>query len=191
MVEKNLLINNKKITYHGMFRTDELFSTLRRALEEKGYAYAEKRNEELVTPEGRLLQLELRSVKQVSPYMQFMVKIRMTLDNVTETTKEVSGMKQKYQQGEVVIAFDAWSITNHEGRWGLTPVSYFMKSFVHKYVYKFKIEEDLLRQLVSDTAYVYGKVKNLLQSYEGKKLPPMKEEEIMKKVGEEIKEETV
>ena len=186
MSEKNLLINNKKITYQGIFRTDELFSVLRRALEEKGYAYAEKRNEELVTPEGRLLQLELRPVKQVSPYMQFMVKIRMTLDNVTETTKEVSSLKQRYQLGDVVIAFDAWSITNHEGRWGLRPFSYFMKSFVHKYIYKFKVEEDLLRQLVSDTAYVYAKVRELLQSYRGKKIPPMKEEEIMKKVEEEM-----
>ncbi len=186
MVEKNLLINNKKISYHGIFRTSELLSLLRRTLEEKGYSYIEKKHEELVTAEGRLLQLELRPVKQVSPYMQFMVKVRITLDNITETMKEVSGVKQKYQQGDVVIAFDAWSITNHEGRWGLKPFSYFMKSFIHKYVYKFKVEEDLLRQLVSDTAFVYAKIRELLQSYQGKKISPMKEEEIMKKVEEEV-----
>ncbi|MEK6939295.1 MAG: hypothetical protein AABX31_01060 [Nanoarchaeota archaeon] len=190
MVEKNLLINNKKISYQGIFRTDELLSVLRHALKEKGYEYAEKKNEELVTPEGRLLQLELRPVKQVSSYMQFMVKVRMALDNVTDITKEVSGVKQKYQQGDVVIAFDAWSITNHEGRWGLTPFSYFMESFIHKYVYKFKIEEDLLRDLVSDTAYVYAKVRDLLQSYQGKKIPPLKEAEIMKKVEEEFLKQT-
>src|SRR3989338_5144808 len=109
MVEKNLLINNKKISYQGLFRASELFSVIRRALEEKGYAYTEKKNEELVTSEGRMLQLELRPVKQVSPYMQFMVKIRISLDNVTETSTEVSGIKQRYQQGNVTIAFDAWS----------------------------------------------------------------------------------
>jgi len=190
MVEKNLLINNKKITHHGVFRTSELLSEIRHALDEKGYAYAEKKNEELVTTEGRLLQLELRPVKQVSPYMQFMVKIRISLDNITETTKEVSGVKQKYQQGDLVIAFDAWSITDHEGRWGLTPFSYFIKSFIHKYVYKFRVEEDILRQLVSDTAYVYAKVRELLQSYQGKKIAPMKEAEIMKKVEEEIGKES-
>ena len=191
MPEKNLLINNKKITYSGIFRTSEVLAEIRRALEEKGYTYLEKKNEELVTPEGRLLQLELRPVKQVSLYMQFMVKIRLTFDNITETMKEVSGVKQKYQQGDIVIAFDAWSITNHEGRWGLRPFSYFMKSFIHKYVYKFKIEEDLLRQLLSDTAYVYAKMRELLQSYQGKKIPLLKEEEIMKKVEEEMKEETI
>src|SRR3989344_5944700 len=97
MVEKNLLINNKKITYHGVFRTSELLSEIRHALDEKGYAYAEKKNEELVTPEGRLLQLELRPVKQVSPYMQFMVKIRISLDNVAVILKLFSGLKQKRQ----------------------------------------------------------------------------------------------
>lgn len=193
MVEKNLVVNNKKITYHGIFKTSELLSALHHALQEKGYGESEKKSEELVTAEGRLLQLELRPSKIVSPYMQLMVKIRITLDNITETMKEVSGVKQKYQRGDVLIAFDAWSITSHEGRWGLRPFRYFIKSVIHKYVYKFNIEEDLIRNVVSDTAYVYGQVKNLLQSYEGKKVPPLKEEEIMKQVEEEVtkKPETI
>jgi len=190
MVENNLLINNKKITYRGVFLTSELLSVIRRALEEKGYGYVEKKNEELVTSAGRMLELELRPSKSVSPYMQLMVKIRITLDNITDAMKEASGVKQKYQQGDVVIAFDAWSITNHEGRWGLTPFSYFIKSFIHKYIYKFRVEEDLPRQLVSDTAYVYAKAKELLQSYQGKKIAPMKEEEVMRKVEEEVMKKT-
>ncbi|MDP3698418.1 MAG: hypothetical protein Q8R47_02425 [Nanoarchaeota archaeon] len=190
MVEKNLLINNKKIVYHGVFRTSELLSVIHHAIEERGYGKSEKKNEELVTPEGRLLQLELRPSKSVSPYLQLMIKIRITLDTITETMKEVSGVKQKYQQGDVLIAFDAWSITNHEGRWGLKPFSYFMRSVIHKYIYKFRIEEDFLRQLVGDTAYIYGQVKNLLQSYEGKKIAPLKEAEIMRKVEEEMRKES-
>ena len=193
MVENNLIINNKRIAYNGVFRTSELLSIVRHALEEKGYSYVEKKNEELVMPEGRMLQLELRPVKNVSPYMNLMIKILITLDNVTETVKEVSGVKQKYQQGEVAIGFDAWSITNHEDRWGLKPFSYFVKSVVNKYIYKSHTEEDLLKQLVSDTAYVYAKIKELLESYQGKKIAPMKEDEIMRKVEEEImkKPETI
>ena len=57
-------------------------------------------------------------------------------------------------------------------------------------MYKFRVEEDLLRHLVSDTAYVYAKVRELLQSYQGKKIAPMKEAEIMKKVEEEIGKES-
>lgn len=187
MAEQNLIINHKKIEYHGIFRTDELFSVLNRALQEKGYTKREKKNEELVTPAGRLLQMELRPFKVVSQYMTLMIKIHLTFDNVTDTAKEVSGLKQKFQQGDVLIYFDAWSITDHEGRWGTKPLNYFLKGVIHKYLYKFPLEEGFIRQLVSDTVYVYNQVRNLLQSYEGKKIKPMKEEEIMQKAEEDTR----
>lgn len=191
MTEKNLVINQRKIIYHGIFRTDELFSVIKNALQEKKYSYAEKKSEELVTPTGRLLQVELRPTKSVTQYITLMVKIHITLDNVTETMKEVSGIKQKFQQGEVLIAFDAWSLTDYEGRWGTKPLNYFLKGVIHKYFYKFSLEEGFTRQLVSDTAYVYGKIKHALESYQGKKISPMKEEEIMKKMEEEMGKEPV
>ncbi len=190
MTEKNLIINQKKIAYRGIFRTDELLAVLKRALEEKGYIYAEKKSEELVTPAGRLLQLELRPSKVVSQYMTLMIKIQVILDNVTETVKEVAGIKQKFQQGEVLAVFDAWSLTDYEGRWGTKPFVYFLKSVIHKYLYKFPLEEGNIHLVASDTAYVYVQVKQLLQSYQGKKIPPLKEEEIIKKVEEDVRKES-
>ena len=186
MTEKNLVINQKKITYQGVFRTDELLSVIKEALLEKKYNYVEKKNEELVTSAGRVLVLELRPVKSVAQYVTLMIKVYIVLDNVTEMIKEMSGIKQKFQQGDVQIAFDAWSLTDYEGRWGTKPLNFFLKGVIHKYFYKFPLEEGFIRQLVGDTAYVYGKIKNLLQSYEGKKLPPMKEEEVIKQVEEEM-----
>ena len=187
MTERNLIINQKKIVYHGLFRTDELLSAIKKALQEKKYNYLEKKSEELVTPTGRVLQLELRPTKNVTHYISLMIRIYIILDNVTETVKEVSRVKQKFQQGDVQIVFDAWSLTDYEGRWGNKPFNFFLKGVIHKYFYKFPLEVGFIRQLVGDTAYIYGQVKSLLQSYEGKKLPPMKEEEVMKKVQEEIK----
>lgn len=186
MVENNLIINHKKIMYHGVFRTDELFSVLNRALQDKEYTRREKKSEELVTPSGRLLQLELRPFKIVSQYLTMMIKIHVTLDNVTETTKEIFGVTQKFQQGDLLIVFDAWSLSDYEGRWGTKPLTYFLKGVVHKYLYKFPMEEGFTHQLVSDTAYLYGKIKDLLQSYEGKKIPSMREDEILKRVEEEM-----
>ncbi|MEK6809172.1 MAG: hypothetical protein AABY40_00705 [Nanoarchaeota archaeon] len=186
MTEKNLVINQKKIVYNGIFRTDELLSVIKQALQEKNYRYQEKKSEELVTAAGRVLQLELRPIKSVAQYVSLMIKIHLALDNITETTKEVSGVKQKFQQGDVFIAFDAWSLTDYEGRWGSKPLNFFLKGFIRKYLYKFPLEEGFTRQLVGDTAYVYGQIKNLLQSYQGKKIPPMKEEEVMKSIEEEM-----
>lgn len=186
MGEKNLVINNRKIKYSGMFRTDELLSTINHALQQKGYAKSEKKSEELVTADGRLIQVELRPSRRVSPYMVLLIKIHLVLDNVTETSKEVAGTKKKFQQGDVLIAFDSWSMTDHEGRWSTKPFNYFMKAVIHKYVYKFPREENFIRDLVVDTAYIYAQIKNLLESYNGQKIPPMKEEAILQKVEEEM-----
>ncbi|MEK6905220.1 MAG: hypothetical protein AABX24_02355 [Nanoarchaeota archaeon] len=188
MPEQNLIINHKKITYHGIFRTDDFFNVLNAALAEKGYTKVEKKSEELVTPGGRLFQLELRPFKSVSQYVNLMLKIHLTFDNITETTMERHGFTQKFQQGDLLIFFDAWSITDYEGRWGTKPWTYFLKGVIHKYIYKFPLEGGYTSQLVSDTAYIYGQVKNLLQSYEGKKTAPITEKEVRKKMEEEMAE---
>ena len=51
--ERNLIINNRELAYKGIFRVAELFSTINRALEEKGYTKREKKTEEIVTESGR------------------------------------------------------------------------------------------------------------------------------------------
>ena len=186
MVEKNLIINHKKIVHHGIFRTDDFFSVLNAALAEKGYTKSEKKSEELVTPGGRLFQAELRPFKVVSQYINLMIKIHLTFDNITETTKNISGITQRFQQGDLLILFDAWSMTDYEGRWGTKPLNYFMKGVINKYLYRFPLEEGYAHQLVNDTAYIYGQIKNLLQSYQEKKIPLMTEEEVKKKVEEEM-----
>ncbi|MBI2125070.1 hypothetical protein HYU08_00785 [Candidatus Woesearchaeota archaeon] len=185
-MENNLIINNRELHYSGIFRTDDLFFTLNKALEQKGYTKREKKSEELVTPLGRLLQLELRPFKIKTNYITLMIKIRITLDNITEVNEKRNNIKERFQKGDVHLVFDAWSLTDYENRWGMKPLAYFMKAVVNKYLYKFPLEEGFVRELASDTAYIYGEVKNLLQSYQGKKLPPMPEQEVLRRVEEEM-----
>lgn len=187
MAEKNLVINNKELAYKGIFRADELFSALNQALEEKKYIRREKKSEELVTPLGRLLQLELRPYKVMTEYITLMIKIRLTLDNVTDVVLKREGVKEKFQHGDVHIAFDAWSLTDYESRWGMKPLNYFLKAVIHKYLYKFPLEEGLVREVAADTAHVYVQAKKLLHSYEGREATAPKEEEVRKKVEEEMK----
>src|SRR3990167_7071136 len=78
-MEKNLIINNRELSYSGIFRTDELFTTLNNALDEKKYTKREKKSEELVTPLGRLLQLELRPFKIKTNHITLMIKTPLTL----------------------------------------------------------------------------------------------------------------
>jgi hypothetical protein len=188
-LEKNLIIDNKELKYKGLFRVDDIFIAMNQALEEKGYQLREKKSEELVTERGRRDYYELRPFKIKTNYVTLMIKIKIVLDKVTESTEELHGVKQRFQNGEVLIAFDAWSLTDYAHRWGMKPWFYFVKGMINKFLYKFPLESGFTGELVGDTAYVYAKVKTLLNSYkvETGKFPS--EEAIRKQVEEEVMKE--
>jgi len=181
-LEKTLLINNRMIRYKGIFRSDELFSTINRVLEERGYQKREKKSEETVTEGGKRVYVELRPFKVMSKYVRLMIKIKITLDNVTEKAETLRGEKRLYQNGEVIVAFDTWSLTDYANRWGMKPFIFFMKGMIHKFVKKFPLEGNFAGTVVVDTAYIYAAVKALLNSYKLETGKFSTEEEIRKQV---------
>lgn len=188
--EKNLIINNRELKYRGIFRADELFTAINQALEERGYQKREKKSEELVTEKGKRTYVELRPFKVKTNYATLMIKIKITLDYLTETAEKLKGEKRLFQQGDVLIAFDAWSMTDYENRWGMKPWVYFLKGMINKFLYQFPLEAGFTGELVGDTAYIYAKIKKLLSSYRPTAGKQPTEEEIRKQMEEVIKKES-
>ena len=62
-----------------------------------------------------------------------MIKIKITFDNVTETSEVVNDAKRLYQNGEVNIAFDSWILSDYANRWGMKPWFFFMKGISNKF----------------------------------------------------------
>jgi hypothetical protein len=186
-LEKNLVIDGKTITYKGIFRIDEVFLVLNTALEEKGYTLREKKNEEMVGENGRRAFFELRPYKVKTNYVTLMIKVRITFDKVTESIEVVNGVKQLYQNGEVNIVFDGWSLTDYQQRWTMKPWVYFVKGIIHKFIYKFPMEGGFIGELIGDTSYVYAKVRSFLNTYkiESGKFPS--EESVRKEMEERIR----
>lgn len=189
LFEKNLVINNRELKYKGIFRADELFHVINKSLREKRYHKREKKSEETVTEQGRKTFVELRPYKHKTSYMVLMIKIKITLDNVTETVQEFQGQKQKFQQGDVSVVFDSWLMSEYEHRWTMKPWVYFLKSLINKYVYHWPIEAGFSSELVNDTAFIYAQIRNLLHSYGTEVGKIIKEEDIRKDVGIEIEKE--
>ena len=164
-MERNLVINNRELTYKGIFEVDKFFEVINQALVEKDYIKEEKRTEELVQEGGRKTFVELRPRKQKSTFMTLMIKLRITLDNLMELVADVHGEKKKVQQGSVHIAFDSWLLSDYEFRWGMKPWAYFLKGLINKYVYTFPLEAGYPGELSGDTAFIYAKIKTFLNSY--------------------------
>ena len=77
--EKFLRINNRQLSYKGIFRADDIFSTVNRALEEKDYTKKEKKSEETVTETGKRIYVELRPYRVITNYLTLMIKIKTWL----------------------------------------------------------------------------------------------------------------
>ena len=178
MVEKYLVVNNRNLTYKGIFRVSEIFQTIDESLTKLDYEKREKKTEEKVVPGGKKTFIELRPYKNKSNYVSLMIKIKITLDRVTETVKEVDGIKKKFQQGDVSIVFDSWSLTDYGARWGMRPLFFLLKGIVNKYFYHFPLEESFFGELKTDTNYLTQQIKALLnlykyQSQDPKAQPPL------------------
>lgn len=194
MVEKNLVINNRIINYKGVFRVHDLFNTINEALIKLNYQKQEKKTEEIVTPSGKKTYIELRPFKVKSNFLTLMLKIRINLDKVIEVTKTVDQIPKSFEQGEITIAFDAWSITDYGSRWGMKPWFYFMKGVINKYFYHYHLDSDFIGEMVGDVGYMGRQIKSLLSLYKyqvsGDYTPPKESEEKVEKAKESFPEDS-
>lgn len=187
--EKFLVINGRELKYKGLFKVDELFARINNAIEMKKYEKREKKTEELVTETGRRTYVELRPFKVKSNFVTLMIKIKITLDNVTETVSEVNGVRKKFQLGDVSIVFDSWVLTEYHNRWNMKPLIYFIKGVFNKYLWTMPLEGKVKREVAIDTAYIYAQIKHLLNSYKPEGRTRIDESQIIKDVEKEIEQE--
>ena len=184
--ERELVINNRQLHYKGIFRVNELFKTINDALHHRNYHPHEKKSEEVVTEEGKKFYLELRPKKSVTNYAKLLIKIKLSLDNVTEVPEVVDGDKHLFQKGTMNIVFDAWVLTEYDHRWGMKPFVYFVKGLINKFFYKWPLEDALPGTVSEDTAYVFSAIKKLLKSYKKEVGTFTSEEAVMKEIEGDI-----
>lgn len=185
--ERNLIINNRELRHEGIFHLEEVYQTINKALEARGYSKREKKTEEKVTPAGKKSVLELRPFKQKSSYVTLMLKIQILADNLTETRIPTEHGPQLYHQGNLSIIFDAWLLSDYAHRWGMKPWVYFLKGIINKYVYTWPLEAGFTSELHDDMGYIVYQVRQLLRHWQKpmEGVPP--EQEVMKQVEEEIR----
>ncbi len=187
--EKELIINNRELKYKGIFHAEELFAAINRALEERGYTKREKKTEETVTETGRKTYIELRPYKIKTDYLTLMLKIRIHLDDMQEVKETIDHAKVRFEQGQVTVYFDAWLLTDWQMRWNMSPVTFFLKGFINKFLYVFPLEAGAPGELAGDTAYVYARIKKLLNSSTPGESKYIREDDIRKQVEKEIAKE--
>jgi len=165
MVEKNIIINNRTLSHEGIFRIDELFKTINDSLEKLGYTKVEKKTEETVFPTGKKSYIELRPYKVRTSLVTFMIKIKISLENMKEVVKQVDGINRAFQEGKAKVVFDSWLVTDHASRWGMKPWFYFLKRWIGKWFYHLPAHDDFAGELGGDTGYIDDQIRSLFSLY--------------------------
>lgn len=186
--EKDLIINGRELKHQGIFKADEVFRVINKALQERGYHKREKKSEELVTEIGRATTIELRPYKEKSNYVTLMIKIKVIFDNVTESVEKWGDFKGRFSKGDVQLIFDAWTLSDYEDRWGMRPFTFFFKGLINKYFYIFPMEAGFKNELKADTGYIHRRIKELLDSYRAEKVKMPPEKEVVWAVEKEVQE---
>tara|TARA_Y100000034_G_C6767265_1_gene342082 strand:+ start:50 stop:646 length:597 start_codon:yes stop_codon:yes gene_type:complete len=184
--QRNIVVNNKKFTYKGIFRSDELFRHINKLLEERGYEKREKKTEQLVTEQGSKFHMELRPFKDKVAYVRLMIKLKIDIDNITHVVEEREGVPLGFDNGQITVSFDSWVLTDYENRWGMKPFMYLLKGIINKFLYTFPQEASFPGELVGDTAFFYVQIKKFLDAYSPKKIKMQSEDQVRQEIEKEI-----
>ncbi len=189
MGENTLVINHRELNYKGIFRSEDIFQLVNKVLADKGYSKNEKRSEEINTDEGRRFLVELRPSKVKATYLKLEMRMRISLDNVTSVVEERVGGKQRFELGSVHIIFDGWVKTDYQNRWTQNPYTFFFKAWINKYVYRWKLDDGYANEIFSDTAFMYGQLRSLFDSYAPKTAYKGNEKDVMGSVLKDVEKE--
>jgi len=137
MAEQEFVLDKERIEYDGIFSVAGLYRLIDEWMLDKGYSRKEPMHTEAVKPEGKFVEIQLDSSKGLSDYASSLLKIRLQLTGIKDVVVESGeGVKQRLNQGKVIITLSGILETDYEGKWEGKPAFLFLRTLYDKYIYK-------------------------------------------------------
>jgi hypothetical protein len=139
MPKKDELVNvllGQSIIYEGIFSLRELYKMIDAFFKVKGYERAVLLDQESSTESGRNILTKLRPYNAAKSDSIYEIQLTLNISNMTDTIKEVDGMKVKFDKGKVQITIDAFILYNVRGKWESRAEYYFIRTIFDKYLFK-------------------------------------------------------
>jgi len=173
MTERNLVVDQLKFSYEGLFDLAELYRLIDSWFYEKGWDKYEHINQEQITPSGRQIRLILEPWKNITDYFKIIIKIKAHFIDIKDVEVEKEDQRIKINQGEIKIIFDGYVLSDRRGLWSSKPLWWFLSIIFNKYIFKEHYNK-AERWLLSDLDDLYQKIKSFLNvyKYHHSALPP-------------------
>lgn len=164
MAEMDLIIEQVRLTYEGLFKATDLYNLIDNWLRNTGYDKRELKTIEKVTPKGKYIEIESMPWKKQTEYVINEIQIKMILSEVIEVDIEKEGTKIKMNKGKVHFVFEGYLTTDWEQRWEQKPMFIFIRSIFDKFLYK-KYMDTWKTNLIKDVNDLHDTIKSFLNLY--------------------------
>ncbi|MBW2985328.1 hypothetical protein KY313_01600 [Candidatus Woesearchaeota archaeon] len=164
MAEMELIIEQVRLTYEGLFKATDLYKLIDNWLRTHGYDKRELKSIEKITPSGKYIEVESLPWKKQTEYVKNDIKIRMQLSDVTEVEVEQNGVTVKLNKGKVHFVFDGYLTTDYEQRWEQKPSFIFIRALFDKFFYKTYMDR-WKANMIKDVNDLHDTIKSFLNLY--------------------------
>ena len=164
MAERRLVVDHMRLKYQGMFDLFEFYKLIDNWFREKAFDKRELRNQEIVRPDGKYVELILMPWKKISDYARHVIRIELRVFKLKEVVVERDGNRVKMNEGKVDIILDGYLDTDYEDRWEQKPFYFFMRTLFDKFVYRtYSTQYEEL--LVENVSQLHTLMKSFLNLY--------------------------
>jgi len=162
--EKKFVFQDKFLSFEGLFNLKDMFRTIAKWFNERGYDMFENKNFEEVYEDGKKIIFELIPYKKVSDYYKLEIRIFAVFQNLKEVEVEIKGVKHRLLKGRADFTFDAILVTDYEDRWEGRPANYFYRAIIDKFIYK-SYTDRYEAELLKDAREIQEEIKAYLNMF--------------------------
>ncbi len=137
MVEKKFVVYDLRISYNGPVKIADVYKEVEEWIKQKGLNKELKKKAENLTPKGKKLEWTIECWKNINTFTKGVVRLRSFFTDVKEIEVKRKGRRIKTQQANVLLQIDGILETDLSQRWEQTPLFYFIRALLDKYVWPF------------------------------------------------------
>lgn len=117
MVQKEVLIDNMKISQDSIFAMGELYKMIFKWLEAYNYEFHETEYQEETKPTGKNVKIYWTAEKKIDAYVMFVIDVGMFVLNMTDAEIERGGLKLKSNKASIEFRISAYMRKDYSDTW--------------------------------------------------------------------------
>ena len=164
MANRWIIIDQLKLNYEGLFNFSEFYRMIDEWFFHKGYDKEDRMTEEIETPTGKVINLELRPWKKTTDYVKNVIKIKIHVKDLKDVEVEKDDALIKLNHGKMLIIIDGLVKTDYQKKWAKAGWFFFINILFDVYIYK-RYFAMTKANLIADVNDIHARMKTYFNSF--------------------------